>query len=198
MDHRGPRAFAGRRQCYGTRARPPGAGDAGAGNGGETGRATLRRRGQGSAAWGRRERRRGDGGRGARWPAGAAGPTAATPDSPPAAAPQDSLAPPGRRRRGRIPGRGGCREPVPRATGPAARSDSRRLEQPSHKRRRASGARRKDVSALPAAVGGAPGSCPGYLRTHGRCVQRAGSGGPGGCARPRWACDVGRGPGAEA
>lgn len=129
--------------------------------------------------------------------AGAAGPTAASPDSPPAAAPQDSLARPGRRRRGRTPGRGGCREPVPRATGPAALSDGRRLEQPSHKWRRASGARRKDVSALPAAVGGAPGSFPGYLRTHGRFVQRARSGGPGGCARPRWACDVGRGPGAR-
>lgn len=102
-------------------------GDAGAGNGGEMGNATLRRRGERREAWGRCERRRGGRGRGAGREAGAVGPTAASPDSPPATAPPDSSVRLGRRRRGRTPGRGGCREPVPWATGPTLPSDSRKL-----------------------------------------------------------------------
>lgn len=163
-DHRRPRPPAGFCQApqgSGIRARPPGAGDAGAGNGDETGGASLRRRGQGRAARGRCERRQGGRERGAGRTAGAAGPTAASPDSPPAAAPPDSSARPGRRRRGRTPGRGDCREPVPRATGPTPLSDGRGLERRSHKWRPASRAARKRRQRASGGRGRGLGLLPG-------------------------------------
>lgn len=55
----------------------------------------------------------------------------------------------------------------------------------------------RDVGALPAGVGGASGSFPGYLRTHGRCVRRASSPGQGGCESHGLARGLGRRLGAS-
>lgn len=109
-----------------------------------------------------------------------AGPPAASPDSPPAAAPRDSSAPPGGRRRGWTPGRGGCREPVPRATGPAPPSDSgfrRGLERQSCKWRRA-GRGGSDASSFRRRGRGFGSLSWDIRRLHGWCVRRATS--PGG------------------